>query len=114
MSVLPGVYNIDVYRGDSYSAVLTYKENSVGVDLTGCTIVGSIKMTAVSPVVASFTVAIDADQVTNPGQFVISLTAAQTAAFEIESGVYDIQCTYTTGVVQTFLKGSFTVTKDVS
>jgi hypothetical protein len=116
---LPATHNITVYRGDTYTETITYKEGAEGVEvgrtLAGATILAQIRTeTGAASATASFTCTPDADQVTNPGKFVMTLPPAQSTLLTGTSYVYDVQVTWSDGKVQTLKAGTITVTQDVS
>ena len=116
---LPATHNITVYRGDTYTETLTYQEGTegaeVGRSLTGATIIAQIRTeTGAASATASFTCTPDADQVTNPGKFVLTLPPEQSTLLTSTSYVYDVQVTWSDGKVQTLKAGTVTVTQDVS
>lgn len=114
MSFFPATHNFDVYAGDTYTFTITYKENSVGVDLTGTTLASSIATAAGETATTTMTVTAAADQTANPGQMNVTLPAANSDLLTGASYVYDIEVTWPDTSVQTILRGTITVTQDVT
>lgn len=97
-----GTYNFTIEQGATFTKVITWKDGTgAGVNLGGYTITGKIKRkTSDQTALASFTVTLS-NQSTNPGQFTISLTDAETATLPTVVGptakkvllecVYDIE-----------------------
>lgn len=116
-----GTYDITIEQGTTFALYLTIK-NSDGSpkDLTGYTIAGKIRQSALSAsVVQTFTCAVtDA----SAGQVTVSLTAVQTAALPTSGGaydelttyVYDIETTSGSSVVERLLQGRVFVSPEVT
>jgi hypothetical protein len=95
-------YNFTIEQGATFSKVITWKDSTgAGINLTGYTISGKIKRkTSDQTALVAFTATL-ANQTTNPGQFTLSLTAAQTGTLPTTTGptaqkallecVYDIE-----------------------
>jgi len=119
MSFYPGEHNLSIYQGDTVSLEIQYLEGPTGAEV-GKSLDGSSTRCEVrtepgsANVVASFTVTPDADQVTNPGLLVIELAPADSALLSLTSYAYDLEITWSDGVVQTLIYGSIAVRKDVS
>ena len=111
---MPGTYNISHYKGDTRDTeTFVYSESSVAVDITGYSILMQVRASEQGPLVAEFS--------SEGGHFTI--TDASNGTFtldeqiiDIASGVhvYDLQLTSPLGKVITLLKGTFTVTQDIT
>lgn len=98
-------YNLTIEQGATFSRTITWTDSTgAGVNLTGYTIQGKIKRkTSDQIALLSFTSTL-ANQGTNPGQFTISLTAAQTATLPSAPGngaeKVSLECCYDVEAVQ--------------
>lgn len=114
---LPVSDTISIYRGDNFSRQYQLatgsSSSSTPIDLTGCTITSDVRLTETttgSPLV-SFT--ITRDDNTN-GKFSLKLSNTTTASLPLGSAVFDIQVVFPDGTVTTYVKGSITVSPDVT
>ena len=113
--VLPEQLEIQIYAGDSFRARLD-RRNQAGntIDTTG-TLLAEIKAAGDPSVLTTFT--IEDDNAAN-GTIYISLTPAQTRLLGNDVlapyFTYDIQVTYSSGNVETFLSGIISVIHDVT
>ena len=112
----PATYNLSIYQGDNYDLVITVADDSdppVPTDLTDYTARSHIRVSEDAPAtLAEFTITF-----TNPrtsGEVTLSLTPLQTELLPASGGVWDLEFTTDTGRVQTYLKGSVAVTKEVT
>lgn len=109
-----GKYNILIQQGSDYIQKIIVKESvsQLPVDITGCTIRGQVRVNIedASPV-ATFVTA-----VTNgpAGEFQISLSNAVTAALDFDTGFYDVELVYPSGVVDRLLQGKAVLSKEVT
>jgi len=109
-----GKYNILIQQGSDYIQKITVKESvsQLPVDITGCTVRGQVR-TAVedaSPVASFVTAITDAAN----GEFTISLSNVVTAALGFDTGVYDVEIVYPSGVVDRLLQGKAVLSKEVT
>jgi hypothetical protein len=119
-----GSYNFTIEQGATFTKTITWKDASgTPINLTGYAIAGKIRRKASDPAsIISFTTTIS-NQTTNPGQFVISLTAAQTATLPTATGptakkvslecAYDIEASLS-GVVYRLLEGIVKISPEVT
>jgi len=117
--------DILIEEGASFSRTLIFKDaNAALVDLTGQTFTGKIKKNVTdTDAVATFTCTV-LNQVTNKGEVTIELTAAQTAAIDvqpqtvqartIEKFCYDLQRTLVSGAIERVLQGVVNVSPSVT
>jgi hypothetical protein len=106
--------NYDVYRGDTFGLILTFKNNDIPQDITGWTLFFTLK-TAVDDPDSSAILKIDWTTHTDPtnGISTLTLTATQTDALA-GAYYYDIQTKNTSSTIQTILYGTMTFTKDIT
>jgi hypothetical protein len=92
-----GKYNITIEQGATFTLPITISDDGVLRDLTGYTARMKIKETVDDiAVLLSLTtengrITIAADQVTDKGELSLLVTAADTAALDFTSGVYDLE-----------------------
>lgn len=119
----PAEKALEFYRGDSFEAFMRIREMTLVegeyvpgayIDITGWVGLGQLRSSEDDPtVLATFAVTLG-NQTTTPGSAFLRLTAAEVAALSVASGKWDVQFTLPDSTVNTFLKGNFTVVKDVS
>lgn len=113
----PATQNIALYQGDTWKQTMhVYGRNMDGsqgdpVDLTGATPTAQIRATESSPIAIDITCALT-DQGTDPGGIDMSLTAEETT--QAVKGKWDLQLEWSNGDIQTLVKGSVTVTAEVT
>lgn len=105
----------DAYRGDDYSLLLQFWDNSVEppveLDLTGRTYVGMVREAPDAPTPTAF--AIDLSEAAL-GRILLSLSQAQTADLPYENW-WDLEETViATSEKHTIIRGKFLVERDVS
>ena len=114
--MLPITRNIQIYQGDTFSLIFRLRQrNQAGqvspVNLSGATAHAQIRnRDEAQSLMAEFTTTI-----TNPenGEVRILLTADQTRALT-QNGKWDVQINFANGTVRTYMKGSVSVTKEVT
>lgn len=118
---LPVNRNITIYKGDTFTldfrlrARTSQGDPGVYIDLTGATARAQIRPAEDGSLSTEFTCA-TADQTTTDGKgrVQISLTPAQTSALPDSGGVWDVQVEFPDGTVRTYLKGTVSITKEVT
>jgi hypothetical protein len=107
----PGTYNIEIYRGDStLETVFTF--GGLTADLASVQMdIRPVGITSV--LIRRFSSAAGDFTINDPVTGVVTLAPYR---WEGAAGVYahDIQLTQVDGVVQTYLRGSFTVIQDIT
>lgn len=108
-----GKLNLVIEQGATFNRPIELKDGEDNpIDLTGASISALAKeKLSDRDVLFAFTATIT-DAVS--GKFKFGLTADETTALEINSGVYDIDITYPSGVVDRLLQGTITVSKGVN
>ena len=109
-----------IEQGSTFSYELTINNPGtplVPIDLTAWTFTGQVRKTFdAATVVATFTF-VKADQTTDPGKVVMSLTAVQTSAIpalkKLTDYVYDIEAVYST-TTKRLLEGKATLSAEVT
>lgn len=119
-----GSLDFSIEQGATFRRQLTIKDSDDNpVDLTGRTFRGKIKDKIQGTEAVAFTFAL-ANQITDPGILVMSLTATQTAAISVPKGsdasrtskqyIYDVEMVYGSGDVDRVLQGKVTVSAEVT
>lgn len=107
--------NFSHIKGDTFDKVdFSIKINNVVLDLTGAVIKMQLKKTSNSPSSLSFTSVGSAGiTITSPtgGLFKIN---EQIIDVEVFNYAYDIQLTLASGVVKTYVSGTFNITKEIT
>jgi hypothetical protein len=106
----PGIYNLVLYRGDSYGwrfRVWQDKDRTLPTDLSGSTAAAQIRNAPGGAIVVNMDVDIEEPNIVN-----VRLTAAQSEALP-PGGAWDLEITTDTNV-RTVVKGDVTVQADVT
>ena len=117
---VPGTYNITIYRGDDWKKSLTIDIDGVVVDLTCCDILAQIRPSANSSIIFA-TIAVE-NRDDTAGTFDLVLSHTETGDTDtnklgnpnVTTGIWDLQITSAGGLVDTWLRGTVTITADVS
>lgn len=108
---IPPTVDISIYRNDTEIKTVRVKNRTTRQleDLTGVTALMQLRSTPDSATILyTFTTTIANNEIT------ISIPQANWATITWTTGVYDLQLTYPSGVVETLFRGTLTVEKDVS
>ena len=107
--------NFSTKRGDTFDEVLfELKKDGTAIDLTGATIKMQLRKAAGGPIFLEFT------SVSSAG---ITITDATAGKFKINSVIinleanvylYDIEITFASGEVRTWVSGQFTILNDIT
>ena len=110
LSILPGLMDVTIYRGDSFEQTLSFTDGSSPLALPTTGWEAAIRLQPRDEVpLTTFT--IDAASA-GSGLLTLSLTTAQTTALP-ERTVWDLELTEGSEV-RTYLRGSLSVTQDVT
>lgn len=107
----PGVFDLALYRGDSYRWLARLWDDAPGgipVDLTGATAAAEIRDKTAGTHIVELTCTI-----TPPNIVTVQMTAVMWADCP-STGVWDLQLTFAGGEVRTVLRGDVTTTNDVT
>jgi hypothetical protein len=107
-------YNIPCHRrGDTWGGIasITIRVNGVPVNLTGSSIKMEFRRSIDSPVMLTFSTSDNTIQLLSQ-----SSIRVMPRKIEIPFGtyLYDLQVTYPTGVVRTFVSGEWEITPDIT
>lgn len=109
----PAQYNVKIWRGDSWTQTFAILADTTPVDLSGCTILVQVR-----PTPSSSTVALElttADSTIGIGGVDYNqITLNKIVNVAAGAYVYDMNVTFPSGEVKTYLWGNFIVQEDVS
>lgn len=106
-----GKYDITIEQGSDFSLQLTVQEANVAKNLTGYSVRGQIRSTIdASSIAATFT-----GTITNAAGGILTISLPYTTTDDIAPGLYyyDVEI-FTGGSVQKLIKGTATVTGEVT
>jgi len=109
-----GKYNILIQQGADYIQPITMRDSltQVATDLTGCTVRGQVRQRFEdTDALASFVV--NYDDLPN-GKFTLTISNTVTAALKFDTGVYDVELVYPSGVVDRILQGKVVLSQEVT
>jgi len=107
--------NFSHIKGDTFDEVaFSIKINNIALDLTGATIKMQLKKSSDSPASLSLTSASSAGiTITSPSAGLFKINE-QIIDIEVFNYAYDIQLTLASGVVKTYVSGTFNITKEIT
>ena len=114
---LPGTYNFNYYRGDTFEFVISPKSaNGLSFPLDSFTGTGSSARFIIANVRGSAGTQKIASAVVDSTTDIITCTITPTVGRTLTPGsyVYDIEIVGTTGITHTLVTGTITVTDDIS
>ena len=107
-----GTYNFILEQGATFNRILTLKEDSGIMNLTGYSVASLMRSTHdSSTVVGTFTCTVSN---ASAGQITMTMTASTTGAIEEAIYVYDIEITNSAGTVTRIMEGTVTVNPEVT
>ena len=108
----PAQYNVQIWRNDTWAQTFAITANDVAVDLSGSTILIQIRSTPTSSdVVLSLTTG---SSITIGGVGKNEITLNKVVNIAAGNYVYDMNVTFPSGLVKTYIYGSFLVQEDIS
>jgi hypothetical protein len=116
--IAAAIHHFKVYSGDTWEATLTLTDvGNIPLDLTGAIVKLQVRRQIGQSVVFELT-----NQVATDGLHGIELSGLTSNVINIKKIVtlnggnfkYDLQVTYPTGVIKTYLRGDFIVTDDIT
>jgi len=107
--------NFSHIKGDTFDEVaFSIKINNIALDLTGATIKIQLKKSSDSPASLSLTSVSSAGiTITSPSAGLFKINE-QIIDIEVFNYAYDIQLTLASGVVKTYVSGTFNITKEIT
>lgn len=111
----PGRYNINVYKGTTFSLAPAWKIDNLPVNITGYTADMQVRATADSAIIVELSTSNGRAVISGAlGQTTLKLTATETAALAAGNYFYDLNLTSPSAVVTKILQGSFVVEESVT
>jgi hypothetical protein len=112
ISNLPGAVNFKVYQNDTLTKTLTITDDADDpIDLSAATIKMEVRSSVGGTVQFTFE---SGDGITVGGTDDNVITISKLVDITAGSYLYDLEIIYSGGEVQTLIKGSFTVTADIT
>jgi hypothetical protein len=109
---VPATYNITAYKNDTLQLVFTFTDSTgAPINLSTATMLMQVRKKAGDTVALALTEA-DGLTVSGAGSNIVTISKVISIAADIYS--YDLQATFASGVVRTFIKGKFTVPADIT
>lgn len=109
----PAQYNVQIWRNDTWSQVFTLTANNVAINLSGSTIKIQVRKTAASPdVLLSLTTA-DSSIIIG-GASSNQITLNKVVNIDAGNYVYDMNVTFPSGLVKTYVWGTFFIQEDIT
>lgn len=108
----PATYNLDLYRGDTYSWVFrlwTDNSHTTPIDLTDVTAKAEIRSKSGATPIATLTCTI-----TLPNEIAVKLPVAVWTDLTYSQGRWDLQLTYLNGDIVTIVAGDVVITPDIT
>ena len=109
----PAQYNVKIWRNDTWSQVFAILADTTPVDLSGSTILIQVRPSANSTTIALALTTADSS-ITIGGVNRNQITLNKKADVAAGSYVYDMNITFPTGEVKTYIWGNFIVQEDIS
>jgi hypothetical protein len=109
----PGQYNVQIWKNDTWSQVFTITSNTVAVNLTGCTISIQVRKTAAASTI-DLSLSTTDSSITIGGTSNNQITLKKIVNIAAGNYFYDMKVTFTSGIVKTYIWGSFFVQEDIT
>lgn len=108
----PAQYNVQIWRNDTWAQTFAITANDVAVDLSGSTILIQVRSKPTSSdVVLSLTTG---SSITIGGVGYNEITLNKVVDIAAGNYVYDMNVTFPSGLVKTYIYGTFLVQEDIS
>ena len=108
----PAQYNVQIWRNDSWAQTFAITSNDVAVDLSGSTILIQVRTKPTSSdVVLSLSTG---SSITIGGVGYNEITLNKVVDIAAGNYVYDMNVTFPSGLVKTYIYGTFLVQEDIS
>jgi hypothetical protein len=109
----PAQYNVKIWRNDSWSQVFSILADTTPVDLSGSTILIQVRPTPTSTTI-SLTLSTADSSISIGGANRNQITLNKKVDVTAGSYVYDMNVTFPSGEVKTYIWGNFIVQEDIS
>jgi len=113
--VNPGRYNINVYKGTTFTLAPVWKIDNLPVDITGYTADMQVRYATDTAIIVELSTANGRAVISGAlGKVTLTLTASQTAALAANNYIYDLNLTAPDSTVTKILTGAFVVAESVT
>lgn len=111
--MIPGIFNIQAYRNDTLQYVITITDEAgAAISLATAAVKMEVRTKADGEVLLTLT---EGDGLTVGGAGNNIVTISKVVAIDdCGSYYYDLQAAFASGVVSTYIRGAFTVIKDIT
>jgi hypothetical protein len=109
----PAQYNVKIWRNDSWAQTFALLADTTPIDLSGSTILIQVRPTPTSSVVA-LELTTDDSSIGIGGVDSNQITLNKIVDIAAGTYVYDMNVTFPSGEVKTYLWGNFIVSEDIS
>ena len=109
----PAQYNVQIWRNDTWSQVFQIFANTVAVNLTGSTITIQVRKTASASSI-DLTLSTADSSITIGGASFNQITLNKKVTISAGSYVYDMNVTFPSSIVKTYVWGTFFVQEDIT
>jgi hypothetical protein len=113
--VNPGRYNINVYKGTTFTLAPVWKIDNLPVDITGYTADMQVRYATDTAIIVELSTDNGRAVISGAlGKVTLTLTASQTAALAANNYIYDLNLTAPDSTVTKILTGAFVVAESVT
>jgi len=109
----PAQYNVKIWRNDSWAQTFALLADTTPIDLSGCTILIQVRPTPTSATIA-LTLSTADSTISIGGANRNQITLNKKVDVAAGSYVYDMNVTFPSGEVKTYIWGNFIVQEDIS
>ena len=109
----PAQYNVQIWRNDSWSQTFSILADTVPVNLTGSTITIQVRKTASASSI-DLTLSTADSTISIGGASFNQITLNKKVTIAAGSYLYDMNVSFPSGVVKTYVWGSFFVQEDIT
>ena len=111
----PGRYNINVYKGTTFTLAPVWKIDNLPVDITGYTADMQVRYATDTAIIVELSTSNGCAVISGAlGKVTLTLTASQTAALAANNYIYDLNLTAPDSTVTKILTGAFVVAESVT
>lgn len=109
----PAQYNVQIWRNDTWSQTFAIFANDIAVNLTGCTITIQVRKTATASSI-DLTLSTSDSSVSIGGTSFNQITLNKKVTISAGSYLYDMNVSFPSGIVKTYVWGTFFVQEDIT
>lgn len=109
----PAQYNVKIWRNDSWMQVFALLADTTPINLTGCTVVVQVRTSADAPT-SALTLSTTNGGISIGGINNNQITLNKKVDIPADSYVYDMNVSFPSGEVKTYIWGTFFVQEDIT